>query len=261
MADPNDTNIPMKRFFILCKSLALAYVREPMVVFWNLIFPVFLLVIYRFVFGNTNVGGDNFIQWVVPGVVVLNVLSFGMLGSSAFMLQMREAGVLRRLQATPAPTSALFGAFMSVNVLMCLAQTALVIVFAAAAFGWATSLKGLLLSTPMILIAVIVAVAVGQCISSLSPRLSIAMAVGQLLYFVQMFVAGLVIPMDMMPDWLQKAGRLLPAYAIGELVRVREPVDPILEMSSITYLVAKQTPSPAVLFERCSPRKIGRAHV
>jgi 4-hydroxy-3-polyprenylbenzoate decarboxylase len=45
-------------------------------------------------------------------------------------------------------------------------------------------------------------------------------------------------------DWLQRV------EAIGELVRVREPVDPILEMSSITYLVAKQTPSPAVLFER-----------
>ncbi|MBX5492421.1 MAG: UbiD family decarboxylase [Chloroflexi bacterium] len=45
-------------------------------------------------------------------------------------------------------------------------------------------------------------------------------------------------------DWLNRV------EAIGELVRVREPVDPILEMSSITYLVAKQTPSPAVLFER-----------
>ena len=37
---------------------------------------------------------------------------------------------------------------------------------------------------------------------------------------------------------------------IGELVRVRQPVDRDEEMSAITYLVAKQQPSPAVLFER-----------
>src|SRR3982074_3476208 len=37
---------------------------------------------------------------------------------------------------------------------------------------------------------------------------------------------------------------------IGELVRVDEPVDPVEEMGAVTYLVAKQSPSPAVLFER-----------
>ena len=37
---------------------------------------------------------------------------------------------------------------------------------------------------------------------------------------------------------------------LGELVCVAEPVDPIEEMGAVTYLVAKQTPSPAVLFER-----------
>ncbi len=37
---------------------------------------------------------------------------------------------------------------------------------------------------------------------------------------------------------------------IGELVCVDQPVDPIEEMGAITYLVAKQSPSPAVLFEK-----------
>ena len=39
---------------------------------------------------------------------------------------------------------------------------------------------------------------------------------------------------------------------LGELVRVDQPVDPIEEMGTVTYLVAKQSPSPAVLFERPS---------
>ncbi len=39
---------------------------------------------------------------------------------------------------------------------------------------------------------------------------------------------------------------------IGELVRVKQPVDRDEEMSAIAYLLAKQQPSPAVLFERAS---------
>jgi ABC-2 type transport system permease protein len=209
----------MKRFFALSKALTLSYVREPMVVFWNLVFPVFLLVIYRLVFGEMAVDGAAFMQWVVPGVVVLNILSFGMLGGSTFMTSMRATGVLWRLKATPTPAAHLFGAFMVVNVLICLAQTGLVLGFAAVAFGWSVSFDGLILSLPMILLAVVASVALGQCISSLSPSQNVTIAVGQLLYFIQLFLAGLVIPVENMPDWLQQAARSLPAYAIGDLVR------------------------------------------
>jgi 4-hydroxy-3-polyprenylbenzoate decarboxylase len=50
-------------------------------------------------------------------------------------------------------------------------------------------------------------------------------------------------PIQDLREWLSQADR------IGELVRVSQPVDRDEEMSAITYLVAKQKPSPAVLFE------------
>ncbi|MDE2228699.1 MAG: UbiD family decarboxylase [Alphaproteobacteria bacterium] len=51
-------------------------------------------------------------------------------------------------------------------------------------------------------------------------------------------------PIRDLREWLSRVEQ------IGELIRVREPVDPDQEMSAISYLVAKQQPSPAVLFER-----------
>lgn len=50
-------------------------------------------------------------------------------------------------------------------------------------------------------------------------------------------------PIQDLREWLERVDDL------GELIRVKEPVDVIEEMSAISYLVAKQTPSPAVLFE------------
>jgi 4-hydroxy-3-polyprenylbenzoate decarboxylase len=53
-------------------------------------------------------------------------------------------------------------------------------------------------------------------------------------------------PVEDLRDWLERA------EALGELVHVSEPVDRDEEMSAIGYLVAKQTPSPAVLFENAA---------
>jgi 4-hydroxy-3-polyprenylbenzoate decarboxylase len=50
-------------------------------------------------------------------------------------------------------------------------------------------------------------------------------------------------PVQDQRDWLARV------EAIGELVEVSAPVDRDEEMSAISYLLAKQTPSPAILFE------------
>jgi UbiD family decarboxylase len=50
-------------------------------------------------------------------------------------------------------------------------------------------------------------------------------------------------PIRDLREWLSRVERM------GELVRINQPVDRDEEMSAITYLVAKQHPSPAVLFE------------
>lgn len=53
-------------------------------------------------------------------------------------------------------------------------------------------------------------------------------------------------PIQDLRQWLERVDE------IGELIHVKEPVDVIEEMSAISYLVSKQNPSPAILFE--SPR-------
>ncbi|MBI2998851.1 MAG: UbiD family decarboxylase [Deltaproteobacteria bacterium] len=51
-------------------------------------------------------------------------------------------------------------------------------------------------------------------------------------------------PIQDLRDWLDRVDE------IGELIRIKEPVDCIEEMGAIGYLVAKQTPSPAILIEK-----------
>jgi UbiD family decarboxylase len=60
-------------------------------------------------------------------------------------------------------------------------------------------------------------------------------------------------PIADLREWLARVEE------IGELTRVSQPVDRDEEMSAISYLVAKQQPSPAVLFER--PRGFDKSRI
>ena len=51
-------------------------------------------------------------------------------------------------------------------------------------------------------------------------------------------------PIQDLREWLQRVEEM------GDLVRVKDAVSCEEEMSAIGYLVAKQNPSPAILFER-----------
>lgn len=48
---------------------------------------------------------------------------------------------------------------------------------------------------------------------------------------------------DSLDEWL------IRAEAMGEVMRITAPVDPVLEMSTITYLSGKMAGGPTLLFE------------
>jgi ABC-2 type transport system permease protein len=209
----------MVRFLILTKAMTRMHLRNRATLFWNLAFPVFLLVIYSQIFGRMTVGSRDFMTWVVPGVVVFNILAFGLLGSGTIMVDMREKGVLRRLQASPIPARQLVGSYLIVNILIALLQSTLILLFAALVFKMPLTLTGALRALPMIVFGILAFVALGQVISGVATTAGVAVAVGQILNFSQMFITDMIMPLEMMPDWIQKVAPYLPAYATVQLVR------------------------------------------
>jgi ABC-2 type transport system permease protein len=209
----------MKRFAVLTKAMFLMHMRNRMTLFWNLAFPIFILIIYRVAFGEGQVGDTDYMTWVVPGVVVFNILTFGLLSSGTLMVAMREKGILRRLQASPIPALSLVGSYLLVNVMIGLLQSIFIVSFAALVFGMPLTWIGVLRAFPMVIIGIVTFVAIGQVISGIAPTAGVAVAVGQVLNFSQMFITDMIMPIQTMPTWLQKVAPYLPAYAVVQLVR------------------------------------------
>jgi ABC-2 type transport system permease protein len=209
----------MKRFWILTKAMFLVHIRNRITLFWNMVFPVFLLVVYSLVFGSMNVDGLDYMTWIIPGVIVLNILAYGLMSSSAMLVNMRENGVLLRLSTTPVPALELVGSFLIINVLIAFLQAGMILLTAILFFDYSISLVGLLKAVPVILLAIITSVALGQIVSGVAPKAGVAGALGQILYFSQMFITDMVMPVQLMPEWVQDFARYLPGYAITQLVR------------------------------------------
>jgi ABC-2 type transport system permease protein len=216
----------MKRLLVLTKAMLLMHLRDRLTLFWNTVFPAFLLVIFGLAFGTTRVGSRPYTTWVLPGLVVLNIMAFGLIRSSALMLELRQRGVLRRLQATPVPALHLVGSYVVVNLLVCLVQSAMLVLLAVLLYDVPITVQGMLRAMPMVLAGVLTFVALGQLISSGLASTSTAVAGGQLFYYSQMFVTDLFMPLGSMPDWLQKVGPYLPSYALVQAVR-----PPLLEQA------------------------------
>lgn len=212
----------MYPFLTFTRSLALIHLRNRAVLFWNLFFPVMMLVLYGTVFRAQGFGlpdGFNFINWVLPGVLVFNSLSFGLITSSSLMLTMRETGVLRRLQATPMPAGQLVGAYMLVNAGIVLVQSLVIIACAVLLFHAEVTAVGLLLALPMVAVGIVTFMALGQIVSGVAHTAGVAVMIGQLAYFGLLFVTDMILPVDMLPAWLQRVAVYLPSYAVVQLVR------------------------------------------
>ena len=202
----------MKRFLILTKAIFLMHLRNGFVLFWNFAFPVLLMLIYGVVM-------SQYMDYMTPGVIVLNALSFGLVGSSNMMLEMREKSVLRRLQASPLPAGQLIGSYLLVNLLIGILQSTLIIIAGVLLYKVPVSGLSLALAYPMILAGLLAFMALGGIISGVAAKAGTATAVGMTIYSSLMFISDMVFPLDMLPNWLRNVVPYLPAYPVVQLVR------------------------------------------
>lgn len=212
----------MQRFLIFTKALFLMHLRNGSVLFWNFAFPVLIMLIYGLLM-------PRFMNYMTSGVIVLAILNFGLVGSSTKMLEMREKGILRRLQATPLSARQLVGAYLIVNLLTGVLQSALVWAVGVVLYRVPVTAVGLAFGLPMILAGMFTFLAMGQIISGVAPKAGVANGMGMMLYFGLMFVSDLIFPLELLPDWLQKVVPVLPTYLVSQLVRpaiVESALDP-----------------------------------
>jgi ABC-2 type transport system permease protein len=190
--------------------------REPLYLFWGLVFPVILLVVLGSIPGfrevSADLGGVSLIATYTPVILVLSMAFTSVSGLPAVVGTYRERLILKRLATTPVGSARLLAALLVQNLVTTLGMTLLVLLVARLAFGVALPGQGLAWALTLALVATSL-IAVGLAVAAVSPSAKVASAVGSILFFPLMFFAGLWIPLPVMPGLLRRISELTPLGA------------------------------------------------
>ena len=193
------------------------FLREPISLFFGLIFPALLLYGLGSLFPGftdpaTELNGARFIDVYAPVAIAFGVAMLGLSSLPPTLATYRQFGILRRLRTTPLHPSRLLGAQMIVQGSVAVISALAVVVVAAVAFDVPLP-QQLLWFVLSFLLTAISMFATGLLIGSVTRTNQAAISIGMATWFPMLFFAGLWIPRAIMSSTLQKIADFTPLGA------------------------------------------------
>ncbi len=192
--------------------------------FWTLALPILFLVIFGSVFQHQNVavpgGRMDEPAYYVPGIVAYGLIAATFSNLVVSVVRYREAGIYKRLRATPLSSGAIIAARALVAALSALGITAILVAIGWAAFGGHIPGR----TAPAFFLAIIVGAVVFCClgfaVASLIRNLDAAQPVILAIVLPLCFLSGVFIPILELPAWLVDVGRIFPVHALADALLV-----------------------------------------
>ncbi|MEX2032911.1 MAG: ABC transporter permease [Dehalococcoidia bacterium] len=156
------------------------------------------------------------VDFLVPGVLALAVMSTAMVSLGIATGFERRYGVLKRLGSTPLSRGGLLAA-KTIDVLLIEVVQAAAIVATGLALGWDAG-HGVGLALLWLVVGTVAFAGIGLLLAG-TLRAEANLAVANALFLVLLFLGGMAYPLSRLPDVLESVARILPAAALAESVR------------------------------------------
>lgn len=199
------------------------YLREPVAFFFSMAYPTLLLLLFGFIYGNNPAPafwGHNYgtVDASVPAYTGIIIGTVALMGIPIDTASNRENGVLRRYRATPLrPVVYLIA---SVFMYLAVALLGMLILVLAGQLVFGLRFAG---SWPSVLVAFILSAlaffAFGYLISGLAATARVAQAIGMVIFFPMMFLSGAGMPIQLLPEGLQRVSEFLPLTYVVRLLQ------------------------------------------
>jgi ABC-2 type transport system permease protein len=155
--------------------------------------------------------------WLTAGMVALGVVSVGYTTLAASLIASRDAGVLKRLRATPLPLWAHLSGRVAATVLVAVAQAALLVGVGVGVYGAGVDPAGLGATLAGLLLGAVVICLVGLAVAQLIGRGDAAATLLSTTLLPVLLISGIFFPVSELPGWVARVGDWLP---VSHLVRL-----------------------------------------
>jgi len=201
----------------------------------TMIVPVILLIF----FASIGLKPDDYedpIDFLLPGMLALAVMSTGLVSLSIRTAYERNYGVLKRLGSTPLSRPTLIGAKILATMAVQVVQIAVLVGIAVAGYGWRPS-GAFLWALLAVLLGTVVFAGLGLLMAG-ALRAETTLALANALYIAFLLVGGIVWPVERMPVLLSIPARLLPSNAFADALRETISPHPTLPWVNFVVLAA-----------------------
>lgn len=199
------------------------YLREPVAFFFTLAYPTMLLLLFGFIYGNQpdiEFWGREFgtVDASVPAYAGIIIGTVALMGIPIDTATSRETGILRRYRATPLHPAVYLVASVAVYLAIALLGMAILVIVGKLVFGlrmagsWPSILAAFLLSAGAFY-------SLGYLVAGVVPTARVAQAVGMVIFFPMMFLSGAGMPLQLLPEVLQKVSDFLPLTYVVRLIQ------------------------------------------
>jgi ABC-2 type transport system permease protein len=192
----------------------LTFWRTPIALFFTILFPLVMLLLFNALFGGaeveTDAGNWPVNQFYTGGLAAFTAVSATYTNLANMVPIRREEGVLKRWRSTPLPTTAYMGGFIGSALLLALIGAAIMLLVGALFYD--LQIEGAKLPAMIVtfLVGVCSFAALGMALAALVPNASSAAAAANATILPLGFVSNIFIPLDDAPAWLDTVGDVFP---------------------------------------------------
>jgi ABC-2 type transport system permease protein len=188
--------------------------------FWTLAFPVFFVVLYGLIYGDTlwEDAGMRAFEYTLPGVVVMALMVTGIMHTGIGFAEEREKGIYRRLSLTPLRPSAILGGQLLHRYALIFIQTCLLFVIGWLGFG-ARIVGNLGWIWLVVTAGSLCFLSIGFLLAGFVRSARAANGITMVVFFMFLLLGGVFFPSDMMPGFLATISRALPSTLVNTALR------------------------------------------
>jgi ABC-2 type transport system permease protein len=159
----------------------------------------------------------RFIEFFVPGIIAMSVMTSSLSGAVNMNAELRQKGVIRKLSTTPITRTDWILSNILYQFLLAMISTMAILVVSYAVFGVRLQINAWLVG--FIVLEVFAFGGIGMILTRVANEAESATAAANFIMFPMMFLSGSFFPLELMPGFLQAIARILPLYYVNEGLR------------------------------------------
>lgn len=186
--------------------------------FFGFLLPLLLLLFFGALNDGSTVQGHAYIDFFLPGMLGFTVIATALSNLAIGLPILRDRLILKRLRATPLPTSVFLAGKLLLAAVVIVLESAVMLAVGKLLFGLhlPRDLASLFL---LLAIGAVVFSAIGFAVAGLIPNGDAASAIVNAIYLPMVLLGGAFFPVNGLPGFLKAIGAVLPLTHFITLLR------------------------------------------